>query len=225
MIFVYTVSLSKLEGVSTFKKYEVLEEFEKAEIKSFTEEKYKEEYLNHLFLKKSILSKHLGVSVKEIRLGKKKFGKPFLIDSSNGSDFNISHSGDFFVCAIIDMGQIGVDVEEVIKIDLQTADEFCCDSELKYLFLGSAKERLNKFYKFWTLKEAYIKAIGMGLHFSPKKICFDLGNLSNIKIDGVINSDWSFFLLKKRNYLISLCSSQKIDEKNIIKIELNSVDF
>ncbi len=224
-MFVYTVSLSKLEGISTSKKHEVLEEFEKAEMKSFTEEKYKEEYLNHLFLKKSILSKHLRISVKEICLGKKKFGKPFLIDSGNHSDFNVSHSGDFFVCAITDMGQIGVDVEEVIKMDLQTADEFCCDGELKYLSLGSAKERLNKFYKFWTLKEAYIKAIGMGLHFPPKKICFDLDNLSNIKIDGVINNDWSFFLLKKGNYLISLCSSQKIDDKNITNIELNSADF
>lgn len=50
---------------------------------------------------------------------------------------------------------------------------------------------LDRFYLIWTIKEAYTKAIGLGLGFDPSRIEYDI-SANTVVVDGVIASDWLF---------------------------------
>jgi 4'-phosphopantetheinyl transferase len=91
--------------------------------------------------------------------------RPYFDDSI---DFNISHSGNFIICAINTDGRIGVDVEEVKDVPLQDfLDNF---SENEWCHILNSSNKLYSFYNYWTKKEAFLKAIGMGLNVPLNKI-------------------------------------------------------
>ena len=74
-------------------------------------------------------------------------------------EFSLSHSGDYAVCAIAEgnEGEIGIDIEKHKKDQKGIAEHFFCEGE---------KQRIKTdedFYRYWTLKESFIKAIGKGL--------------------------------------------------------------
>ncbi|MDO3410485.1 4'-phosphopantetheinyl transferase superfamily protein [Saccharibacillus sp. CPCC 101409] len=100
--------------------------------------------------------------VEEIAFEREERGKPFLAGGAAGFHFNISHSGSWVAAAFARSG-IGVDVERHTSIDPDIAKRFFADQEWKYVFSHPAGEREKAFFKIWTLKESYIKALGGGL--------------------------------------------------------------
>jgi 4'-phosphopantetheinyl transferase len=67
---------------------------------------------------------------------------------------------------------IGVDIEK-IKADPKNdelAGSICCDRELATLAGLPEPQRFVEFYRYWTLKEAYVKALGVGLSFPVQKV-------------------------------------------------------
>jgi 4'-phosphopantetheinyl transferase len=86
------------------------------------------------------------------------FGRPLINDRI---DFNISHSGDYVICAATDTGRVGIDIEKIRPIapddfkNYMTADEWAAIKR-------SDKPR-DTFYEYWTQKESIIKANGQGL--------------------------------------------------------------
>lgn len=89
-------------------------------------------------------------------------GRPYLSGFEEVFDFNLSHSGEWVVCAA-GQPEIGVDIERIQPIDLELARR--CFSAVEYRrWLGyPASQRLTRFYELWTLKESYLKAMGKGL--------------------------------------------------------------
>src|SRR5690554_5169292 len=87
--------------------------------------------------------------------------KPLLIEPK-GYYFNISHSGNWVVCALGSQ-RVGIDVEQVKSMDLGIAENYFAKSEYEALLRVKEEERLLYFFKLWTLKESYIKAVGKGL--------------------------------------------------------------
>lgn len=106
------------------------------------------------------LCKKLCVVNKQLAFGTNPYGKPILT-SSNKVHFNISHSGEWVVCAV-DNYYVGIDVETVRQIDLQIAEEILLQEEYQLLMRQEESSRLKYFYMYWTLKESYLKAIGKG---------------------------------------------------------------
>lgn len=90
---------------------------------------------------------------------KESFGKP-AIRSHPAFHFNVSHSGDWVVCAVAD-GPVGVDVEQVTQADLRIADRFFAPEEIE--LLHRVRDQNRAFYRLWTAKESYIKYLGTGL--------------------------------------------------------------
>ncbi len=102
------------------------------------------------------------VENENLTFGKNEYGKPLLI-KPDGIHFNISHSGNFVVCAIHN-NPIGVDVETIRRIDFTIAENYFSREEYDAL-LGQPEEmRLYYFFIIWALKESYIKAEGKGLN-------------------------------------------------------------
>lgn len=98
----------------------------------------------------------------EIMFAINEYGKPFL----KGFDpfyFNLSHSGDWIVCAMNDT-PLGVDIEKISPIDFQIAQRFFAKEEYENLMRKNESMRLNYFFELWTAKESYIKAVGKGFY-------------------------------------------------------------
>lgn len=80
--------------------------------------------------------------------------------------FNLSHSGDYAVCAVADQ-PVGVDIEKIRgrkEAQLQRLIRHVCTEEEKECLMRFEGERLEEeFVRIWTKKESYTKAMGMGL--------------------------------------------------------------
>lgn len=88
-------------------------------------------------------------------------GKPAI---PQGSDlhFNISHSGQWAVCAIATV-PVGVDVERLRKVNPSLAERFFSPDEVAALRALPEEKQTERFIQLWTLKECFLKAIGRGL--------------------------------------------------------------
>lgn len=94
-------------------------------------------------------------------------GKPFIASASGqpALAFNLSHTHGFVACAIAPGGEVGIDVESVDRAldGRRIATRYFSKAENDWLDACDGRERAIRFIELWTLKEAYIKAIGRGL--------------------------------------------------------------
>jgi 4'-phosphopantetheinyl transferase len=93
-------------------------------------------------------------------------GKPALRGDSP-IRFNLSHSGDLALFAFTANCEIGVDLEEVQNMsDIeQIASRYFCRAEASELLsIADTELKQKAFYRCWTRKEAYVKAVGDGLY-------------------------------------------------------------
>ena len=96
-------------------------------------------------------------------------GKPYLPDRP-GVHFSLSHSGDYVLCALSD-SELGCDVETPRRCDLALASRFFHAEEAAWLFSLPQAEQKAAFLRLWTLKESYIKALGLGLALPLDSFC------------------------------------------------------
>ena len=90
-------------------------------------------------------------------------GKPFL---PGGPAFSLSHTRGFVACCFARELEVGVDVESVERTNdwRHLLDRVTSAAEAAHLEALPAAARQQRFYELWTLKEAWAKAIGEGLH-------------------------------------------------------------
>ena len=143
--------------------------------------------------------------------------------------FNLSHSDKYALFAFGDTKNIGIDIEfvqHVAEINLMSRSIMTDREFLIWTsFPDSLKEKL--FYRIWTLKEAYVKALGLGL--TKNLVSFDVLNCINydkfdFSIDLVKLDDrfpgWSFFSFSPAfSYEAAIISDFK--PENILMFDLN----
>jgi len=116
-----------------------------------------------------LLSKYLSLPAESFKFKTNDHGKPYLIDSP--IYFNLSHSKDWVIWAFALNNELGVDIEyqkkNIEPMDL--AKRFFSPKEYAMLKNTLPEERLSSFYRCWTRKEAFIKAIGKGLSYPLNK--------------------------------------------------------
>ncbi len=88
-------------------------------------------------------------------------GKPFL-GSHPEIHYNISHSGEYVVCAVADVN-LGIDVERIRDVNFRVAERYFSKAELTDLMALEGDKRRDYFFTLWTIKESYLKALGRGL--------------------------------------------------------------
>jgi 4'-phosphopantetheinyl transferase len=139
----------------------------------------KQEYLAGQMLIRTVLSEYSDAAPPDWEIGQLENGKPFIIlpELAEPIHFNLSHSEDRLVLAISRHALTGVDIESVKakrRIEQIAARHFSA-AELEQLSSLEHDEKLLRFYEFWTLKEAFIKAKGAGLKHSLQSFGFKLG--------------------------------------------------
>jgi len=112
-----------------------------------------------------VLSGFAGVAPHELRFRSGAQGKPSL-DPPGEIKFNLSHSAGFALIGVTSGCEIGVDIERHRHMpDLfDIARRYFCPEELADLESVPVDRQVEAFFLCWTRKEAYIKAIGEGLH-------------------------------------------------------------
>lgn len=120
------------------------------------------------------ICRRLCIRNMDLVFGKNEYGKPMLLEPS-GIHFNISHSGNWVVCAVDD-SVIGIDVEIIKPIDFKIAERFFSRDEYVSLINQPKEMKLTYFYMIWTLKESYIKAEGKGLSIPLNSFTIRMGN-------------------------------------------------
>lgn len=117
------------------------------------------------------LHKEKGIVFKEEVILKNSYGKPYLKNYPN-IYFNISHSMGCIVCIISDKSPVGIDVERIRRFNEFAAKKVCTQEELSDIYSNEDSER--QFFRYWTLKESYVKAIGKGISHPMKDVNFKI---------------------------------------------------
>jgi 4'-phosphopantetheinyl transferase len=104
-------------------------------------------------------------------------GKPAL-DGPANINFNLSHTKGLVALAVTSTGDIGVDVEAVTRrvALLQLAARYFSATENEELLALPADQQREYFFRLWTLKEAYVKAKGLGLRIALDSFSFSFAN-------------------------------------------------
>ncbi|KAM4742338.1 LOW QUALITY PROTEIN: L-aminoadipate-semialdehyde dehydrogenase-phosphopantetheinyl transferase [Anableps anableps] len=141
-----------------------------------------------LLLRKFVCER-MGIPWSQIRLERSPRGKPYLAPPSQVTadfdpswSFNLSHQGDYAVLAAQQGVQVGVDVMKTTMPGSNSIPEFFRIMTRQFTAhewstiqsVGSEHQQLAAFYRHWTLKESFIKAIGTGLGFNLQRAEFHL---------------------------------------------------
>ena len=172
-IHLWTVSIDKLKEQADRLK-SLLSEEEKRRVSFYKFEHTQLSYIVSQAVLRMLLSSYLDVKPADVKMGTHKKGKPYLIHDRSVF-FNISNSYDLCVLAFSCDAEVGIDLEkfrDLPDID-QLIEKNLTRRERKYL-LKDPENKLNWFFRFWTYKESYLKAIGEGMRLTPENLEFSL---------------------------------------------------
>jgi len=140
-------------------------------------------------------------------------GRPEIDVPATPLRFNIAHSAGLVACALSNGREVGVDLEHLARpaIDPHLVRRYCSASEAADVEAQGAGWR-ERFLEYWTLKEAYLKACGLGISVHLADISFTIGRES-IRVDfqgSLSGTDprWSFHLCQvDAGHLLSVAAS------------------
>ena len=131
--------------------------------------RFHEDYQRFVYgrgLLRELLSRYVGSRPTEMRFNFSQQGKPELAPGyATPITFNLSHSGSHILLAFAHDRRIGVDVE-LMRPDVeveQIAKRFFSAKEQEVLASLDKSALVPAFFRCWTRKEAYVKAVGTGL--------------------------------------------------------------
>ena len=127
---------------------------------------------------RDILGARLGVSPAEICFDYGEYGRPTLRGNTgdSGPHFNVAHCRGLGCVAVARDRNVGVDVEAVRRLndlDLMIRKTLA-PSEQRHIAGLPASDRLRTYFRYWTLKEALLKVVGVGLQCPLREIELDL---------------------------------------------------
>jgi len=187
--------------------WDLLSPDEQQKFQTFKIEAKRREYLMTRAVVRHVLSKYAPVPPQDWIFSQTAYGCPEIQHPHLAQPlrFNLSHSGNLVVCAVGFQCELGVDVEYIKNGEnlFEIAQSHFSRSEVESLSRLSGQAQIQRFYEYWTLKEAYIKARGMGLAIPIQNFSFELSDTqgSPIRILTGQNLDenpdaWRFKLLR-----------------------------
>lgn len=152
---------------------EGLSEDEKARAKNFRHSESRSVFIQSRGRLRSLLGHHLGIDPKDVPLVIGPHGKPGCPEGS--LQFNLSHTQGTIVIALANGCEVGVDVEggrAVRQREALIREVFSPEEQSFFEGLNEAMTQ-ERFIRGWTLKEAYVKAIGRGIAAGLSKVVLE----------------------------------------------------
>jgi 4'-phosphopantetheinyl transferase len=139
----------------------LLDPTEDSRLSSFSSDSRKAEFLAGRLLAKHLASSALGIEAKRVSIERGPEGGPYV---AGGFSLSIAHSGGVVLCAVARFG-VGVDIERIKpRRDIDGIAGYAfAQTEVAALRMQPTMEREKRFYALWTLKEAHVKRLGLGL--------------------------------------------------------------
>lgn len=198
---------------------------EKQQHKRFHFEKDQHSYLVSHALVRNVLSKYANLSPHQWQFKKNAHGRPKIKQSTSDTPlkFNLTHTRDLCACVVTLGLECGIDAEAMDRKNdlMKIAERMFSRSELDFLSNLKDSDYRNAFFKFWTLRESYVKALGTGLAGSSKDFYFCI-NDNEITIDSkktmsdlsADNEQWQFTLLEPTaNHIVAVAVNNATRDK------------
>jgi 4'-phosphopantetheinyl transferase len=178
----------------------LLDETERARAARFHFQRDRNAYLAAHALTRRTLSALFPRPAADWRFRAGPHGKPAVDhpDASRRLSFNLSHARGIVAVAVMLDHCVGVDVErvEARRLSLELADHSFAPAEAAAARAAPETERTETLFAFWTLKEAYIKAVGKGLALPLDAFAFTLEPLA-ISFDARLADDPARWLFRR----------------------------
>lgn len=149
----------------------LLDDAEKARSRHFRAALARREFVLCRAALRVSLAERLGCARRQLSFGCLEHGKPFAQVAGRPADmaFNVAHSGRHGLIALSRHDCIGVDVEErVWQRNMEGIGSLVYGPEERRLVrIATGLEKVQIFYRLWSMKEALIKALGTGFLVNP----------------------------------------------------------
>ena len=176
-------------------------------------------YLVTRALVRTVLSRYADVAPADWTFSTNGYGRPAIADAhaaARGLSFNVSHTRGLIALGVTRGRELGVDVEHTTQRDVSTgiADRFFAPSEVEALATMPADRQQDRFFEYWTFKESYIKARGMGLSIPLDKFSFHFPHESGVglAIEPELGDEadrWNFWQYRPEpHYLLAVCAER-----------------
>jgi 4'-phosphopantetheinyl transferase len=180
-------------------------------------ERDRHRYLVTRAMVRTVLSKYAGVAPRDWRFAANRYGRPSIapeLRTAQRIEFNVSHTDGLVVLAVTCGRAIGVDVENMRSraVDIAIADRCFAPAEAAALRALPPQQQRRRFFEYWTLKESYIKARGMGLSIPLKQFAFEIEDATRIQLtlDPCLQDlaeRWTFWQVElQNNHLAAICA-------------------
>ncbi|MCX6622614.1 MAG: 4'-phosphopantetheinyl transferase superfamily protein [Acidobacteria bacterium] len=178
-------------------------------------ERDRRRYTARRLMLRVLLGKYLARDPAEVRLSYGPYGKPGA-ENAGALCFNLSHSHGEAVYAFTAGQRVGVDVEQIrAGVDTEAiARSFFSDEECRAIRTFDRSEWPAAFFRCWTRKEAYVKALGEGLSFPLKAFDVSLettgpGRLLRSARDPEQARLWTFYPFEPRSGYLAVVALEQ----------------
>ena len=176
-------------------------------------------YLVTRALVRTVLSRYVALDPKEWIFSANAHGRPEIVNREardQSLSFNLSHTHSLIVLAVSKRRALGVDVENVHarRASIDVADRYFARQEVAALRAVPPDQQQVRFFEYWTFKESYIKARGMGLSLPLRKFSFHYSgdHAVEIAIDPELADDaarWQFWQFRPASdYVVAICAER-----------------
>jgi 4'-phosphopantetheinyl transferase len=151
-------------AAETHRLLEMLDDGEHAQAQRFKVETDRAAYIAAHALLRATLSAVTERTPMSWRFTTDLMGRP-QIEPAHELRFSLSHCRRFVACAVCRGFDIGIDVEDMSRPEAQWHDAltFLRDEERAQIEAAHSDERRDRFFKLWTIREAFAKASGLGM--------------------------------------------------------------
>ena len=176
-------------------------------------------YLVTRAMVRMLLSRYAPVEPERWEFSRNAYGRPGIanaMDETRGLTFNLSHTRGLIALAVTRDRELGVDVENVVarSTSVDIAERFFSPVEVAELSCVPAERQQDRFFEYWTFKEAYIKARGMGLSLPLDRFSFDFPRRGTVRISIQPDLDdhaerWGFWQCRPAaEYVMAICAER-----------------
>jgi 4'-phosphopantetheinyl transferase len=219
-IHLWLAYYDKIDNEQIYDAYRaLLDEKERQQEPRFYFIRDRRRYLVTRALVRTVLSNYEPVAPKDWIFSTNEYGRPAIANTLSSDpqlSFNISHTHTLIVLGVTRGRALGVDVENVRarEISIEIADRYFSPAEVASLSALPPSQQQERFFEYWTFKESYIKARGMGLAIPLDKFSFQFPHDRSVEI--AIHPElkdhperWLFWQLRPTaEYLVAVCAER-----------------